>query len=69
MTVLIPLAVHQTLPSVYGAVGIVLAIGGSTLMVNGDGKRGEVGAQEQAAIANETSDASSSRSEANKPTV
>ena len=32
-------------------------------------KRGEVGAEEQAAIANETSDASSSRSEANKPTA
>ncbi|HSK84915.1 MAG TPA: hypothetical protein VK902_16170 [Rubrobacter sp.] len=32
-TVLISLAVYQTLPSVYGAVGIVLAIGGSTLMV------------------------------------
>jgi hypothetical protein len=64
-TVLISLAVHQTLPSVYGAVGIVLAIGGSTLMVSGDGKRGEVGAEEQTAIANEPSNASSSRSEAN----
>jgi hypothetical protein len=69
VTLLISLAVHQTLPSVYDAVGIVLATGGSTPMVYGDGKRGEVGAQEKAAIANETSDASSSRSEANKPTV
>jgi hypothetical protein len=40
LTVLISLAVYQTLPSVYGAVGIVLAIVGSTLMVYGDEKRG-----------------------------
>jgi hypothetical protein len=38
-------------------------------MVYGDEKRGEVSADEQAAIANETSDASSCRSEADKPTV
>jgi drug/metabolite transporter (DMT)-like permease len=69
LTVLISLAVYQTLPSVYGAAGIVLAIVGSTLMVYGDEKRGEVDAEEQAAIANETSDASPGRSEADKPTV
>ncbi len=69
LTVLISLAVYQTLPSIYGALGIVLAIVGSTLMVYGDEKRGEVSADEQAAIANETSDASSGRSEADKPTV
>src|SRR5215211_6880691 len=69
LTVLISLAVYQTLPSVYGAAGIVLAIVGSTLMVYGDEKRGEVDAEEQTAIANETSDASPDRSEANKPTV
>jgi drug/metabolite transporter (DMT)-like permease len=69
LTVLISLAVYQTLPSVYGALGIVLAIVGSTLMVYGDEKRGEVDAEEQAAIANETSDASPGRSEADKPTV
>jgi drug/metabolite transporter (DMT)-like permease len=69
LTVLISLAVYQTLPSVYGAVGIVLAIVGSTLMVYGDEKRGEVDAEEQAAIANETSDAATGKSEADRPTV
>ena len=69
LTVLISLAVYQTLPSVYGALGIVLAIVGSTLMVYGDEKRGEVDAEEQAAIANETSGASTERSEADRPTV
>jgi drug/metabolite transporter (DMT)-like permease len=68
LTVLISLAVYQTLPTIYGALGIVLAIVGSTLMVYGDEKRGEVDAEEQAAIADETADASSS-SEVNKPTV
>jgi drug/metabolite transporter (DMT)-like permease len=68
LTVLISLAVYQTLPTIYGALGIVLAIVGSTLMVYGDEKRGEVDAEEQAAIAEETPDASSS-SEVNKPTV
>jgi hypothetical protein len=38
-------------------------------MVYGDEKRGEVEAEEQAAIANGTSDASVGRSEADKPTV
>jgi hypothetical protein len=46
----------------------VLAIVGSTLMVYGDEKRGEVSADEQAAISNEASD-SSSRSEAHRPTM
>ena len=69
LTVLISLAVYQTLPSVYGALGIVLAIVGSTLMVYGDEKRGEVDAEEQAAIANEASGASTERSEADRPTV
>jgi uncharacterized membrane protein len=68
LTVLISLAVYQTLPTIYGTLGIVLAIVGSTLMVYGDEKRGEVDAEEQAAIAEETPAASSS-SEVNKPTV
>jgi drug/metabolite transporter (DMT)-like permease len=68
LTVLISLAVYQTLPTIYGTLGIVLAIVGSTLMVYGDEKRGEVDAGEQAAIVAETSEASSS-SEVNKPTV
>ena len=41
LTIVLSLAVYQTLPSVYGAVGIVLALGGSTLMVYADEKRGE----------------------------
>jgi drug/metabolite transporter (DMT)-like permease len=69
LTVLISLAVYQTLPTVYGTLGIVLAIVGSTLMVYGDEKRGEVSAEEQAEIANESPEVSSSRSEADRPTV
>jgi drug/metabolite transporter (DMT)-like permease len=68
LTVLISLAVYQTLPTIYGTLGIVLVIVGSTLMVYGDEKRGEVSAEEQAVIANETPDAPG-RSEANRPTV
>ena len=69
LTVLISLAVYQTLPSVYGAAGIVLAAVSSSHMVYGDEKSGEVDAEEQAASANEISDASVGRSEADKPTV
>ncbi len=36
LTIVLSLAVYQTLPTVYGFVGIVLAIGGSTLMVYSD---------------------------------
>lgn len=36
LTIVLSLAVYQTLPSVFGFVGIVLAIGGSTLMVYAD---------------------------------
>jgi drug/metabolite transporter (DMT)-like permease len=68
LTVLISLAVYQTLPTIYGTLGIVLAIVGSTLMVYGDEKRGEVSGEEQAVIANETSNAFG-RSEPNRPTV
>jgi len=68
LTVLISLAVYQTLPTIYGALGILLAIAGSTLMVYGDEKRGEVSGEEQTVIANEASD-SSGRTEAKRPTV
>ena len=68
LTVLISLAVYQTLPTIYGTLGIVLAIVGSTLMVYGDEKRGEVDAEEQAAIAKETSETSGG-SEVNRPTA
>jgi uncharacterized membrane protein len=33
LTIVLSLAVYQTMPSIYGFIGIVLAIGGSTLMV------------------------------------
>jgi drug/metabolite transporter (DMT)-like permease len=36
LTIIISLIVYQTLPTVYGFIGIVLAIGGSTLMVYAD---------------------------------
>ena len=41
LTVIISLIAYQTLPSPYGAIGIVLALLGSTLMVYSDEKRGE----------------------------
>lgn len=41
LTIVLSLAVYQTLPSIYGAIGIVLALGGSTLMVYSDEKRGD----------------------------
>lgn len=44
LTVILSLAVYQTLPSIYATIGIVLAIVGSTLMVYADEKRGEAAA-------------------------
>lgn len=41
LTIIVSLIAYQTLPSVYGAIGIVLALVGSTLMVYSDEKRGE----------------------------
>jgi uncharacterized membrane protein len=41
LTVIISLIAYQTLPSFYGAIGIALALIGSTLMVYSDEKRGE----------------------------
>lgn len=41
LTIVLSLAVYQTLPSIYGFLGIVLAIGGSTLMVYADESDGE----------------------------
>jgi drug/metabolite transporter (DMT)-like permease len=41
LTIVISLIAYQTLPSPYGAIGIVLALVGSTLMVYSDEKRGE----------------------------
>lgn len=39
LTIVLSLAVYQTMPTVYGFLGIVLAIGGSTLMVYADESR------------------------------
>jgi drug/metabolite transporter (DMT)-like permease len=41
LTIIVSLIAYRTLPSVYGAIGIVLALVGSTLMVYSDEKRGE----------------------------
>ena len=41
LTVIISLVAYQTLPTPYGAIGIVLALAGSTLMVYADERRGE----------------------------
>ena len=41
LTIVLSLAVYQTLPTVWGTIGIVLALGGSTLMVYSDEKSGE----------------------------
>lgn len=41
LTIIVSLIAYQTLPSPYGAIGIVLALVGSTLMVYSDEKRGE----------------------------
>ncbi|KAA0099969.1 DMT family transporter [Mycolicibacterium sp. P1-18] len=41
LTVIISLVAYQTLPTPYGAIGIVLALVGSTLMVYADERRGE----------------------------
>jgi drug/metabolite transporter (DMT)-like permease len=41
LTIVLSLVIYQTLPTPYGAIGIVLALIGSTLMVYSDEKRGE----------------------------
>jgi drug/metabolite transporter (DMT)-like permease len=41
LTVIISLVAYQSLPTPYGAIGIVLALVGSTLMVYADERRGE----------------------------
>jgi drug/metabolite transporter (DMT)-like permease len=48
LTIVVSLAIYQTLPTVYSAAGMVLAIVGSTLMIYGDEKRGEADDQETA---------------------
>ena len=63
LTIVVSLAAYQTLPSVYSAAGMVLAIVGSTLMVYGDEKRGEATAEE----VEETT--SEEREQASKPAL
>ena len=63
LTIVVSLAAYQTLPSVYSAAGMVLAIVGSTLMVYGDEKRGEATAEE----VDETT--SEEREQASKPAL
>jgi len=41
LTIVLSLVVKQTLPTTWGTVGIVLALGGSTQMVDADEKREE----------------------------
>jgi drug/metabolite transporter (DMT)-like permease len=41
LTIVVSLIIYQTLPTPYGAIGIVLALVGSTLMVYADERRGE----------------------------
>jgi drug/metabolite transporter (DMT)-like permease len=41
LTIVVSLIAYQTLPTPYGAIGIVLALVGSTLMVYADERRGE----------------------------
>ena len=70
LTIVVSLAIYQTLPSVFGAIGIALALAGSTLMVYGDEKRGEVTAEEQARVAGMEANPSRDREkkEVNEPT-
>lgn len=41
LTIILSLAIYQTLPSIFQTIGIVLALTGSTLMIYADEKRGE----------------------------
>jgi drug/metabolite transporter (DMT)-like permease len=49
LTILLSLAVYQTFPSAFAVIGIILAIGGSTLMVYVDESDGETAADESEA--------------------
>lgn len=48
LTVILSLVIYQTLPTIYSVLGIVLAIGGSTLMVYSDERKSEVASDTQA---------------------
>ena len=53
LTIVLSLAFYQTLPTVYAAAGIVLALVGSTLTVLGDERRGEAGDEERVPASDE----------------
>jgi drug/metabolite transporter (DMT)-like permease len=61
LTIVVSLVAYQTLPTPYGAAGIVLALVGSTLMVYSDEKRGE--ALTEAVLEPAADDRSTSRSQ------
>ena len=56
LTIVLSLILFQTLPTLYSTIGIVLALVGSTLIVYGDEKRGEVGDEKQDATTEEQDD-------------
>lgn len=62
LTIVVSLIAYQTLPTPYGAVGIILALVGSTLMVYSDEKRGE--ALTDAVIENSLQSSTGTRSQA-----
>ncbi|MET4427082.1 DMT family transporter [Mycolicibacterium sp. 624] len=62
LTIVVSLIAYQTLPTPYGAVGIILALVGSTLMVYSDEKRGE--ALADAVIENSLQSSTGTRSQA-----
>ncbi len=63
LTIVLSLAFYQTLPTVYAAAGIVLALVGSTLTVLGDERRGEASDKGPSATSEEQ------RSEVTKQTL
>ena len=53
LTIILSLILFQTLPTLFSAIGIVLALAGSTLIVYGDEKRGEATDEERSEEASE----------------
>lgn len=68
LTVFISLIVYQTLPSVFSAIGIVLALTASAFMIYGDEKRGESDAREEYADTEEEQGETSEQEERQEPT-
>jgi drug/metabolite transporter (DMT)-like permease len=70
LTIILSLILFQTLPTLFSAIGIILALAGSTLIIYGDEKRGEVTDEGQDESIEEARDDSTEkeREEATKPT-